>query len=306
MMKSKTIIKDLAENGLEPDEIFTRANEKLCENNDAGMFVTAWLGILDLKTGLMKFANAGHNPPLVRHRNGRFEYMKERSGIVLACMEGIKYRKNEIQLGAGAKLYLYTDGVTEAADNDGQLYGEERLLELLNSLEKSDPENICKCVKGDVDKFVGSARQCDDITMLAVNLNCISGDYNISVVPDEASRNAVNRFVENLIDRLDINPKTAYSINIVFDEIYTNILSYSTAALAEISCKAESGKLYITFADDGIPYNPSEAAEPDITLSAEEREIGGLGIFMVKKMTESMEYDYRDNKNILKLVMSAE
>ena len=232
--------------------------------------------------------------------------MKERSGIVLACMEGIKYRKNEIQLEAGAKLYLYTDGVTEAADNDGQLYGEERLLELLNSLEKSDPENICKCVKGDVDKFVGSARQCDDITMLAVNLNCISGDYNISVVPDEASRNAVNRFVENLIDRLDINPKTAYSINIVFDEIYTNILSYSTAALAEISCKAESGKLYITFADDGIPYNPSEAAEPDITLSAEEREIGGLGIFMVKKMTESMEYDYRDNKNILKLVMSAE
>lgn len=306
MMKSKTIIKDLAENGLEPDEIFTRANEKLCENNDAGMFVTAWLGILDLKTGLMKFANAGHNPPLVRHRNGGFEYMKERSGIVLACMEGIKYRKNEIQLEAGAKLYLYTDGVTEAADNDGQLYGEERLLELLNSLEKSDPENICKCVKGDVDKFVGSARQCDDITMLAVNLNCISGDYNISVVPDEASRNAVNRFVENLIDRLDINPKTAYSINIVFDEIYTNILSYSTAALAEISCKAESGKLYITFADDGIPYNPSEAAEPDITLSAEEREIGGLGIFMVKKMTESMEYDYRDNKNILKLVMSAE
>ncbi|MGN0150050.1 MAG: SpoIIE family protein phosphatase [Clostridia bacterium] len=306
MMKSKTIIRDLAERGLEPDEIFTKANEKLCENNDAGMFVTAWLGILDLKTGLMKFANAGHNPPLVRHRNGRFEYMKERSGIVLACMEGIKYRKNEMQLEAGAQLYLYTDGVTEAADNDGQLYGEERLLELLNSVEKSDPENICEYVKNDVDKFVGSAPQCDDITMLAVNLNCISGDYNISVIPNESSRNAVNSFVENLIDRLDITTKTAYSINIVFDEIYTNILNYSKARLAEISCKSESGKLYITFEDDGVPYNPSETAEPDITLSAEEREIGGLGIFMVKKMTESMEYAYKDNKNILRLVIALE
>lgn len=306
MMKSKTIIKDLAESGLEPDEIFTKANEKLCENNDAGMFVTAWLGILDLKTGLMKFANAGHNPPLVCQRNGRFEYMKERSGIVLACMEGIKYRKNEIQLEVGAQLYLYTDGVTEAADSDGQLYGEERLLELLNSVEKSEPKDICKYVKGDVDKFVGSAPQCDDITMLAVNLNCISGDYSISVAVNEASRNAINSFVENLIDRLAVNPKAVYRINIVFDEIYTNILNYSSAKLAEISYRIENGKLYITFEDDGIPYNPLETSEPDITLSAEEREIGGLGIFMVKKMTESIEYNYNDNKNILSLVMAIE
>ena len=93
-------------------------------------------------------------------------------------------------------------------------------------------------------------------------------------------------------------------INIVFDEIFTNIVSYSKATLATVSYSIEGGKLHISFTDNGIPYNPLETAEPDITLSADERAIGGLGIFMVKKMTESMEYEYKDDKNILTLVIA--
>ena len=304
MMRAKTVIRDLAERGLEPDEIFTIANEKLCENNDAGMFVTAWLGILDTKTGLMKFANAGHNPPLFKRNGEPFDYMKTRSGMLLAGMEGIKYRKNELQLIPGDKLYLYTDGITEATDNNTELYGEERLLGFVNSLEDVSPEELCKLIKEDVDKFVGTAPQFDDITMLAIDFDAILGNEVISVVPDPDSLKAVSEFADSLSRKLEIVPKIAKKINIVFDEIYANIVNYSKATLATVSYNIENGKLRIVFADNGIPYNPLEAAEPDTSLSAEEREIGGLGIFMVKKMSESMEYEYTDNKNILTIVIS--
>ena len=304
MMRAKTVIRDLAERGLEPDEIFTIANEKLCENNDAGMFVTAWLGILDTKTGLMKFANAGHNPPLFKRNGEEFSYMKARSGMLLAGMEDIKYRKNELQLIPGDKLYLYTDGVTEATDNNTELYGEQRLLKFVNSLENIEPESLCKLIKEDVDKFVGTAPQFDDITMLAINFDAILGDESISVVPDADSRKKIAAFSDSLSEKLEIVPKIANKINIVFDEIYANILDYSKATLATISYSIENGKLHISFTDNGIKYNPLEATEPDTTLSAEEREIGGLGIFMVRKMTESMEYEYKDGKNILTLVIA--
>ncbi len=304
MMRAKTVIRELAERGLEPDEIFTLANEKLCENNDAGMFVTAWLGVLDTKTGVMKFANAGHNPPLFKRNGEKFEYMKARSGMLLAGMEGIKYRKNELQLMPGDKIYLYTDGVTEATDNNTELYGEQRLLDFVNSLDKTEPESLCKLIKEDVDKFVGTAPQFDDITMLALDFDAILGDESISVVPDGNSHEVVGAFADLLSKKLEIMPKIANKINIVFDEIYTNIVNYSKATLVSISYSIENGKLHISFTDNGIPYNPLETAEPDVTLSAEEREIGGLGIFMVRKMTESMEYEYTDDKNVLTLVIS--
>ncbi len=132
MMTAKTIIKDLAESGMKVNEIFTKANEKLCENNESGMFVTAWMGILDITTGNMQFANAGHNPPLIKRADGSFEYLKTRGGFVLAGMEGVRYRSGELKLGSGDRIFLYTDGVTEATNIENQLYGEERLLNFIN------------------------------------------------------------------------------------------------------------------------------------------------------------------------------
>ena len=230
--------------------------------------------------------------------------MKARSGMLLAGMEGIKYRKNELQLMPGDKLYLYTDGITEATDNNTELYGEQRLIDFVNSLEKVEPEDLCKQIKEDVDRFVDTAPQFDDITMLAMNFDAILGDDSISVVPGSDSRKAIGAFADSLSSKLEIVPKIANKINVVFDEVYANIVNYSKATLATISYSIENGKLFITFTDNGIPYNPLEAAEPDTTLSAEERQIGGLGIFMVKKMTESMEYEYKDDKNVLNLVVT--
>ena len=168
MMQSKTLLKSCAESGMPIEQVFTIANEKLCESNDAGMFVTAWMGLLNVKTGLVTFANAGHNPPLVRSGEGEFAFHKTRAGFVLAGMEGIRYRRFELQLKPGDTLFLYTDGVTEATDTRQQLYGDQRLQMILNAQHCSAAKDICDAVKGDVDAFVGQAEQFDDITMLGL------------------------------------------------------------------------------------------------------------------------------------------
>ncbi|MBR4721044.1 MAG: SpoIIE family protein phosphatase [Clostridia bacterium] len=175
MMTGKTIIKSLAESGLPPADVFTIANEKLCEGNDAGLFITAWMGYLDLKTGVLHVANAGHNPPVLI-RDGKAEYVTLKPGLVLAGMDGMVYKEQTVQLQKGDILYLYTDGVTEAMDAEEKLYGEDRLKKLLSFGEKypvpADKNGVagavCKLVKDEVDAFVRGAEQSDDITMLCV------------------------------------------------------------------------------------------------------------------------------------------
>ena len=171
MMTAKALLKSYAEARMSVEEVFYNANNKLCEGNDAGMFVTAWMGMLDTKTGEVTFANAGHNPPVVRHADGGFGYMKTRAGFVLAGMEDFPYTAQTLQLEPGDTIYLYTDGITEATDANNALYGEDRLLELLNRHKDADAETICRVVKEDVDAFVGDAPQFDDITMLCLKYN---------------------------------------------------------------------------------------------------------------------------------------
>lgn len=173
MMTAKTLIKGFAETGLEVNEVFTQSNAKLCEGNEADMFVTAWMGILDLKTGVLSYANAGHNPPALRSRDGDYAFVRSRPNLILAGMDGVQYRKHELQLRPGDELYLYTDGVTEAQNLSNELFGEQRLLSSLNEAKGMSVEEICKKVKADVDIFAGAADQFDDITMLSIKWNGI-------------------------------------------------------------------------------------------------------------------------------------
>ena len=175
MMTSKSIIKNYAESGLSPAEVFTKANEKLCEGNEAEMFVTAWLGYLNIKTGEVRVANAGHNPPVLI-RNGVAEYVIVKPDLVLAGIEGMRYREQTLMLQKGDILYLYTDGVTEAMDAGDNQYGEGRLKDLLSFGENIPapddqygmPGTICNMVSRDVAKFAAGVEQSDDITMLCI------------------------------------------------------------------------------------------------------------------------------------------
>ena len=301
MMTSKTLIKSFAESGLPVHEVLTNVNTQLCVNNEAGMFVTAWMGILDLKTGIIKFANAGHNPPLVKHKNGTYEYLKGKVNFVLAGMDMVKYKEQELQLQPGDKIYLYTDGVTEAHNSQNELFGEERLLESLNSTKGMSVEEICKKVKKDVDAFVCDAEQFDDITMLCVRLNEINSDVGITVVPSMETVPQVADFMEAEMEKLEVSPKISMKLMIAIDEIYSNIVRYSGATEATVSIEKANNTLKLYFKDNGKPYNPLDAKDPDITASAEDRNIGGLGVFMVKKMLDNVEYKYVDNFNILTL-----
>ena len=175
MMTGKTIIKSLAENKLPPADVFTIANEKLCEGNDAELFITAWMGYLDLKSGVVHVANAGHNPPVLI-RDGKAEYVILKPGLMLTGMDGTVYKDQTLKLQKGDILYLYTDGVTEAMDADENQYGEDRLLSLLSFGDNyPDPAGdngiagaVCELVAKDIEVFVQGAEQSDDITMLCI------------------------------------------------------------------------------------------------------------------------------------------
>ena len=167
MMRAKTVLKNLAESGRDIAEVFTEANRSLCENNDAEMFVTAWLGRLDLQSGLLEFVNAGHNPPLLREKDGAFAYRRTRPNFILAGMEQTRYKRQEVQLLPGAQVFLYTDGVTEAANAENELYGEQRLEQVLNEAPGS-VQALCRRVRENIGGFVQQAEQSDDITMLCV------------------------------------------------------------------------------------------------------------------------------------------
>lgn len=302
MMTAKTLIKSLVESGIEPSQAFTQANHKLCENNEAGMFVTAWLGVLDLGTGLLKYVNAGHNPPLIKRKGGHFEHLCSKPNFFLAGMENIKYKTNEIQLSPGDEIFLYTDGVTEAADISCEMFGTDRLLESLNENNNLSVTKLCNKVKGDVDRFVGNASQSDDITMLAVKINCLLTDDSIVVSPDKDSMNTVLNFIDNKINGLSLDKSISNKIRLVTDEIYSNIIFYSGATRTKVSLSKTDRGIVLSFYDNGKTFNPLDAQSPDTTLSAEDREIGGLGIYIVKKTADKVDYLNKEGFNILTVI----
>ncbi len=170
MMRAKTLVKSIAQTGRQISDVVTEANNSLCEGNGANMFVTAWIGEMDLDSGRVTYVNAGHNPPIVlRAGDGSASYLRTRPGLVLGAMPGVKYRSAELTLEPGDILYLYTDGVTEQADPHGELFGEERLLEFISKGGFiKHPENCARAVLAGVTAHAVGAEQSDDRTQLIV------------------------------------------------------------------------------------------------------------------------------------------
>ena len=166
MMRSKTAIKSLAESGRTPGEIFEKANDTLCEGNDADMFVTAWIGIVDLETGKVQCANAGHEYPAIKRADGKWELFKDKHCLALAAMEGMPFKEYEFQIEPGDKLFVYTDGVPEAINSNEEQFGTDRMLEALNDAQNTGMQHILSFVRKRISNFVGGADQFDDITML--------------------------------------------------------------------------------------------------------------------------------------------
>lgn len=306
MMRAKTELKTLTESRKSLDEVFSEGNDALFNDNDANMFVTAWQGAINLNTGTVTYVNAGHNPPAIKRANGKFEYLKAPAAFVLAGIGGMSYSLQKLQLEAGDTIFLYTDGVTEATAVDNELYGEERLLNVLNTCVDDNMDDLCALVRNDVDKFVGTAPQFDDMTMLAIRFN--GCDTAQSITFNRADINdmpAVLNLCETELTKYNCDEKAKQSICIAIDEIYSNIakFAYNDGTMGPVTVKiaVEDNTAVITFIDKGTPYDPLAAESPDLEANIENCKIGGLGIFMVKQMMDDLQYKYTGGSNVLKM-----
>lgn len=308
MMRAKSILKSLTDSGLSATNAFSVANDTLCSGNDANMFVTAWEGVIDLESGKMPFACAGHNPPAVRRKDGYFQLLRTKAGLVLAAMEGAVYRENEYTFEEGDQIFLYTDGVTEATNKDNELFGEDRMLEALNSATDKSAEGLCRAVKDAVDRFVGDAPQFDDITMLAFCYKCNQKKLLLKNATIEDIRQ-ITEFIEKNAEDAGCSMASISALDVAADEIVSNIINYAypdSPGEVEILLEADSSarQIVMSFIDSGAEYNPLLKQDPDVTLSAEARSIGGLGIFVVKKTMDDVKYERKNGKNILTITKS--
>ncbi|MBP5153764.1 MAG: SpoIIE family protein phosphatase [Lachnospiraceae bacterium] len=307
MMASKILLADNARMGKMPAQILRDTNEAICANNKMEMFVTVWLGILEISTGKLTAASAGHEYPVLRQPGGAFELIRDRHGLVVGGMSGVKYRDYEWQLRPGSRIFVYTDGVPEATDADKNLFGTERMLQALNEDPQAGPEQLLKNVRGAVDAFVREAEQFDDLTMLCLEYKGGSSRGDVLEIPAETENlPQVTAFAERVMEKAGASPKVRMQAGLAIEEVFVNIASYAYApgsGSVRVSARTEEdpAQVVFVFEDSGRPYDPLAKDDPDVTLSGEERPIGGLGIYMTKKMMDEVSYEYKEGKNILTL-----
>lgn len=303
MVVSRTMIRSHVMSGGPLAQAVEEINNSLCRNNKNGMFVTAWLGVLTISTGVLEFVNAGHCRPLVLHGDGTGEYHSERSGFVLAGVEESEYQSLKLQLKQGDTILLYTDGVTEATSRLEELYGEDRLLQTVEGSAGRVPKALIQCVWEDVQRFQEGMEQFDDVTILALAYYG-KGYREKAGKPDMNDMGEYMLFLEETLAEQDISKKVIVELQLAVDEIYSNICYYSGAKEVSMGIRimGANRKVMLIFEDDGMPYNPLKKVDPDVNAPMSEREVGGLGIYLVKKRMDRVAYEYIDGKNRLTLV----
>ncbi len=307
MVVTKTLIKNHAQLGMEPCEVFTMVNDMLSEDNDVGFFITSWMGVIDVETGVMKYVNAGHNPPLIMHEGGDYEYLISKPGMVLAAFGGMKYTQSEIGLSAGSRLLLYTDGVTEANNTSNELYGPDRLKDYLNANRDANLKETLTGLRKDVDIFAEGAEQADDITMLIFEYRQKGRETKMKEKTFPAEVDSLGDalgFVEAELEKLDCPMDAMMQISVCVEEMFVNVANYAyqgEPGEVKLSIDEEEGSVSITLTDEGVPFDPLAKEDPDITLALEDRPLGGLGILMVKKSMNEVNYERKDGKNIFRM-----
>jgi sigma-B regulation protein RsbU (phosphoserine phosphatase) len=316
MVIAKTVIKNRAMLGGMPSEILKDVNNQLREGNDTKMFVTAWLGITDVKTGVLTFANAGHEYPVLTAEDGTFKYLKDKHGLVMGLKADISYTDTQVMLRPGDTLFVYTDGVPDAQDYEGDAYGIDRLINVMNEYRGVTPQELIERVLDSVMEYSKDVDQFDDVTMLAFTyLGLQDKGYGEDTGGDTAkielearlenTRKAVG-FVGEILINGGLETKAAGKISLAVEELFVNIANYAYPDGDGMACirvgYPDDSTLRIELIDDGIPYDPSSKEDPDITVPLKKRGIGGMGIFMAKNIMDEMKYERRDGQNHLTLI----
>lgn len=330
MMRAQSLLRQYL---LETDDLgtaFTLANRQLCERNDAMLFVTAFACVVDTETGEVRYANAGHNPPVLK-QNGKLSYLKCRPGLVLGAMDVVKYREGRFACSPSDGLLLYTDGVSEAANAAEELYGEERLLETLVRIDASGGEGapvssdaqatdvptaasaaavssaqtaVNSLVKS-VDAFAGEAPQADDITMLAFRWNLPV--QRLTLPAQDEQLDNLFAFLEPVCEGAGRTPRMMAQLMLVCEEVFVNICHYGfpdgqprLPVDIELAVDERAGCLHLVFSDQGIAYDPL-SHEPKKVDPTDETRKGGLGILLMHKYMDDLRYTRADGRNILRM-----
>ena len=335
MAVTRSLFRSVASYLDSPAQIVSQMNGSLTdESNDQNMFVTLFVGILNLSSGELRYSNAGHNAPLLIV-NSQPSAVNCKANLPLGVLAGFGYEEQTIQLAVGDALFLYTDGLTEAENEKHELFGEQRMLQTIKQWDAQKTAAECvTAMQEAVSAFVGDARQSDDLTMFLFRFLSPSAQHSNASATHYSlvMRNDIQQIptLAEWIDSLKLPEGLNMTINLALEEAVSNVMLYaypenkdgqgteqrvpseharrwpSRDRIRENQVLVEAEKspdqVVFTITDSGIPFDPTAQTEPDITLSAEERPIGGLGIHLVRQIMDDIQYERKDDKNILTLI----
>jgi len=321
MATTKTIIKNRLQNQGKLEHALETINHELCNSNTTGMFVTMWLCVLEISSCRLTYINAGHNPPMLlrgKQADGQgFDFLVSQPDLVLAGMEDTCYNCHQIQLEKGDMLFLYTDGIVEAEDSDGDFYGKERMKTFLDANSSQPLRKILSGIRNDIAVFTKGIEQSDDITMLAFRINNTAENTaqpQLTIKANISDLGTLTSFIGRELEAAGCPARERGHVELAAEEIFVNIANYAyqddekASGGVTVNCRTRTmpGKTEVTFtfSDCGRPFNPLEHSEPDITLPIEEREPGGLGILIARKIIDIIHYGRENGTNRLEFTKS--
>ena len=310
MSAGHTLYRSLASHESNPAHIMQTLNETFAKDNESNMFVTMFLGVLDLPTGKLRYCNAGHNKPFIIGQGIR--ELEAKPHLPLGVMDDVIFTPQEEMLKAGDMEFLYTDGLTEAKNKGHEQFGQKRVeavLDTFNGRDDIPTEALINKMSGQVAAFVGDAEQSDDLTMLAIQYTPKQKNillHNTLTIKNKVSEiTKLNAFVKSTTEALHIESSLANKIKLGIEEAVINVIEYAYPSDIEgdifIETKADEETIRFIITDSGAEFDPTKVSKADTTLSVDERPIGGLGILLVRNLMDSINYERSEGKNVLRL-----
>ena len=312
MMVTRALFRTISAHESSPDKIMSNLNDIMSQDNESNMFVTLFLGVLDLPTGRLHYCNAGHDAPILIGNTGA-GMLPVDSNLPVGVMPEWKYSLQESVIDPDTCIFLYTDGLTEAEDLEHRQYGMTRIKELTQQLQQNgtfSPTVIINRMTDAVHLFVGNADQSDDLTMLAIQYTLHQKDFkfqrSLTLTNDIKRIPRLNAFIDDVCNANGIDMSESMQINLALEEAVSNVINYAypTGTKGDITIEAKSNgeKMFFIISDTGTPFDPTARPAVDTTLSAEDREIGGLGIHLIRKIMDHINYERTDGHNVFTLI----
>ena len=306
MAVAHTKFRDFSIHENNPARIMQKINETTSEGNETNMFVTLFIGVLDLPTGRLRYCNAGHDKPVIIGR----ETLPAVPNLPVGLFADFKYELQETQLDSGSTLFLYTDGLTEAKNTQHEMFGLKRVMPLLDASTDLMPAQLLKKMRDEVTTYVGDAEQSDDLTMLAIRYTPKQFDTMLDetfVMNNDIKEVArFSEFIKEATGKMGIEKSLANQLRLAAEEAIVNVIDYAyppgTEGHIEVRMMYDGTTLRFKIIDSGVAFDPTAKEKADTTLSAEDRQIGGLGILLVRELMDSINYERNNGKNILTLI----